>query len=134
VGTDPARRVGAIATLTKQLSEADVALFELVTGDAPLEGEEPPDPRRGVRQPAPLSLLAALLASAAAHHASRPDLVRFLSQTTRFVEPALTDDTVTATAEIVGYDPAERALRIATRCENQEGRRLAEGEFLLRED
>jgi hypothetical protein len=134
VSTDLAHRVGAIATVTKQLSEADVALFALVTGDAPLNTEEPPDPQRGVRQAAPLSLLAALLASAAAQHAERPDLARFISQTVRFREPALTDDTITAAAEIVGYDASEHALQIDVRCDNQEGRRLAEGRFLLHED
>ncbi len=134
MGTELARHVGAVATLTKLLSEADVALFTLVTGDAPLGSEEPPDPQRRVRQAAPLSLLAALLASAAAQHATRPDLARFISQTVRFCEPALTDDTVTAVAEIVGYDPSEHALKIQVRCENQEGRRLAQGRFLLRED
>jgi acyl dehydratase len=126
--------VGKIATLTKQLSEADIALFELVTGDAPLAREEPPDPRRGPREAAPLSLLAALLAAAAARHAARPDQARFLSQTVRFAEPALTDDTVTATAKIVGHDPTEHSLRIKARCENDEGRLLADGTFVLRED
>jgi hypothetical protein len=134
VSTDLAHRVGAIASVTKQLSEADVALFVLVTRDAPLNADEPPDPQRGMRQAAPLSLLAALLASAAAQHAARPDLARFISQTVRFAEPALTDDTVTAAAEIVGYDHSEHALKIQVRCENQEGRRLAQGRFLLRED
>lgn len=132
--TNLTRRIGTAATLTKQLSEADIALFVLVTGDAPLDREEPPDPRAGLRQTAPLSLLAALLASAAARHAARPEQARFLSQSVRFAEPALTDDTITATAEIVGYDEAERALRIEARCANQEGRQLADGQFLLRDE
>lgn len=134
MSTDLARRVGAVARVTKQLSEADVALFVLVTDDAPLEGEEPPDPARRERQEAPLSLLAALLSSAAAHHAVHPELAHFVSQTVRFHEQALTDDTVTATAEVVGYDPKDHALQIQVRAENQEGRRLAEGQVLLRDD
>jgi len=134
VSTDLARRVGAVASVTKLLSEADVALFALVTGDAPLGSDEPPNPQRQVRQAAPLSLLAALLASAAAQHATRPDFARFISQTVHFCEPALTDDTVTAVAEIVGYDPAEHALQIDAHCDNQEGRQLAEGRFLLHEN
>ncbi len=134
MSTDLARRVGALATLTKQLSEADVALFILVTGDEPLNGDDPPDLQRRPRQAAPLSMLAALLGAAAAAHAARPDQARFLSQTVRFVEPALVDDTVTSIATIVGYDSAERALLIDAQCENHEGRRLAEGRFLLRQD
>jgi hypothetical protein len=123
-----------VARLTKQLSEADIALFVLVTSDAPLDGEEPPNPKRRVRQPAPLSLLSALLTSTAACHAPRPEFARFVTQTVRFHEPALTDDTVTVTAEIVAHDAASHTLGIHVHCENQEGRKLADGEMLLRED
>lgn len=134
MGTDCTRHVGAVATLTKQLSEADVALFVLVTGDAPLQGDEPPDTDRRPRQAAPLSLLGALLSSAAAHHVAQPELARFVSQSVQFHAQALTDDTVTATAELVGYDPREHILQIQVRCEDQAGRRLADGQVVLRED
>jgi len=138
VGTDRARRagrrVGAIVTLTKQLSEADIALFVLVTEDAPLDGDEPPDPVRGARQAAPLSYLAALLTNAAARHAGQPAIARIVRQSVIFHEPAYTDDTVTATAEIVARHAADRTLGVSVRCDNQEGRRLAEGEMLLRDD
>jgi acyl dehydratase len=134
VGTELAYRVGATATLTKQLSEADIALFVLVTGDAPLASDEPPDPRRQARQVAPLSLLSALLTNVAAHLAPRPAIARLIHQTIQVREPAYTDDTVTATAEVVEYDRANHALAVRVRCDNHEGRRLAEGEMLLRED
>lgn len=134
MGTDRRRHVGTVATLTKQLSEADVALFVLVTGDAPLQGDEPPDPVRGPRQAAPLSLLGALLSSAAGRHVAQPELAHFVSQTVQFHAQALTDDTVTATAELVGYDPREHVLQIQVRCEDQAGKRLADGQVVLRED
>ena len=134
MGTDRTRRVGAVATLTKQLSEADVALFALVTGDAPLEREEPPDPAPRPRQAAPPSLLGALLTSAATHHAAQPELAQLISQTVQFHRQALTDDTVTATAKLVGYDAARHVLQIEVRCEDQAGRRLADGQVVLRED
>ena len=134
MGTDRARRVGAVATLTKQLSEADVALFTLVTGDAPLEREEPPDPAARPRQVAPLSLLGALLTSAATHHATAPEHAQLVSQTVQFHAQVLTEDTVTATAKLIGYDAAQHVLQIEVRCEDQAGRRLADGQVVLRED
>jgi len=123
------RQIGAVVSLTKELSEADLALFMLVTGDAQLDTEEPPSPERQARQQAPDALLAALLATAAARHATRPQYARFRDVTIRFVEPAYTDDLLTAIAEITALDAGQ--LHISARCENQDGRRLAEGEFHL---
>lgn len=126
------REVGATATVTKQISEADVALFSLVTKDDVMNGDEPPAaPVRQPRQAAPFPMLAAFLASAAARHMPRPDLARFERQVVEFAAPAYTDDTLSATAEIAAYDSASHSLHIRAHCDNQEGLRLAEGEFIL---
>ena len=122
---------GAVTTLTKQISEADVALFLLVTGQVTVTPEQIPIPAQSARQIAPMAMLAAMLSGAAAQHGLRPGSVRFLSENIRFHEPAYTDDTVTATAELVGRDDATQSARIFAHCENQDGRRLAEGEFIL---
>jgi acyl dehydratase len=121
-------------TISKALSEADIALFLLVTHETVPAGEEPPLTSRHAREAAPLSMLAALLASAATGHARLPSSARFLSQTVRYCEPAYTDDIVTATARVVARDETAHALLISVSCENQEGRRLAEGEILLADD
>jgi acyl dehydratase len=121
-------------TISKILSEADIALFLLVTNETMPFGDEPPLTSRQVREAAPLAMLASLLASAAASHARRPATARFLSQTIRYREPAYTDDAVTATAQVTARDESAHALLISVTCENQEGRRLAEGEILLAED
>jgi acyl dehydratase len=134
VGEGVVGREGAVTTLTKQLSEADVALFQLVTGETQVTAEEPPIPARQTRQAAPMALVGALLATAAAQHSLRPDLARFLSQTVTFHEPAYNDDTLTVTAQVAEHDGANRSLRIVARCDNQDGRRLANGEFLLSEE
>lgn len=118
-------------TLTKQISDADVALFLLVTGQTAVTPDQLPISSQTTRQIAPMAMLAAMLAGAAAQHGLRPGSVRFLSESIRFVEPAFTDDTVTATAQVVGSDAASQSLRIYAHCENQDGRRLAEGEFML---
>lgn len=122
---------GTVTTLTKQISDADVALFLLVTGQTTVTPEQTPIPAQTARQIAPMAMLSALLSGAAALHGLRPGSVRFLSETIRFIEPAYTDDTLTATASVVGRDDANRSLRLFAHCENQDGRRLAEGEFVL---
>ena len=83
------RQVGAIVTVTKDFSDADLALFMLVMGDAELTTDEPPRPDRQQRQAAPGALLVALLASTAARHTLRPQYARFVSAATQVVEPGL---------------------------------------------
>lgn len=128
-----AHRVGAVSSLTKQVSEADVALFALVMGETKITTEEPPIPARPSRQIVPMALVSALLASAAARLSDRPGGAQLSTGTIRTLEAAFTDDTLVATAEISGYDAGARALRVAARCETSDGRRLAEGEYLLSE-
>src|SRR4029078_13106770 len=77
---EQAQSIGATVTMNKPLSEADIALFLLVTNETTPAGDEPPLTSRQVREAAPLGMLAALLASAAAAHARRPTAARFLSQ------------------------------------------------------
>jgi acyl dehydratase len=129
-----ARPIGAMISISKTLSEADIALFLLVTNETVPSGDEPPLTSRHVREPAPLAMLAALLASAAIGHALYPASARFLTQTVRYCEPAYTDDTVTATAQVTGHDEVAHALLISVSCQNQEGRSLAEGEILLADE
>lgn len=122
---------GAVTTLTKQISDADVALFNLVTGLTTVTPDQIPIPSQSTRQIAPMAMIAAMLAGAAAQHGLRPDTVRFLSETIHFTEPAYTDDTLTATAQVVDRDNAAQSVRVLAYCENQDGRRLADGEFVL---
>jgi hypothetical protein len=129
-----ARQVGAVTTFTKQISEADIALFELVTRPEKRVPEEPPVPVRQPRKAAPYPLLVALLSAAASYHTPRPELARFVRQEVRFSAPIYTDDVLSATAELVEYDAAGHTLRIHAHCHNQDGLDLAEGEFLLMDE
>jgi hypothetical protein len=128
------RQVGAVTTFTKQVSEADIALFELVTLLEQVQPEEPAVPVRQPRKAAPYPLLVALLASAAAYHTPRPELARFVRQDVHFSAPIYTDDVLSVTAELVEYDAAGHTLRIRTHGWNQDGLDLAEGEFLLMDE
>lgn len=129
-----ARQVGAVITFIKQVSEADIALFELVTRPEQEPPEEPGLPVRQPRKAAPYPLLVALLSTAAAYHVARPELARFIRQDVHFSAPIYTDDVLSATAELVEYDVAGHTLRIHAQCSNQDKLDLAEGEFLLMDE
>lgn len=128
------RRVGAVTTVTKQISEADAALFALLVGELPALSEELPPSAHQPRQIVPMAFVSALLATAAARHSFRPGMARLLGAQIRFGESVYTDDTLTTTAEVTGYDSASHSVRILARCTSQDGQRVAEGEFVLRED
>lgn len=122
---------GPVTTLTKQISDADVALFMLVTGQVAVTPEQISIATQTSRQIAPMAIIAAMLSGAAAQHGLRPGSVRFVSETIRFAEPAYTDDLLTATAEVLDRSATGQTVRIFAHCENQDGRRLAEGEFVM---
>jgi acyl dehydratase len=133
--TSAAPVVGATRTVTHALSEADLALFALVMGEAELGPEAHLAPEQaGDQRVAPPALLLALLTTSAAQHSARPALARFVSGQARFIEPAYAEETVRASATITGVDPATGALRVQAICETEAGRRLAEAEYLLRAD
>ena len=125
-------QVGTSIALTKAISEADVALFALVTDNVKLQTEEPKASDSGGPSSVPAALLAALLGAAAARHVGESASATFLRAEVSFVGTAMADDTLTATAEVAGYDEASRVLRVRASCTNQEGQRLAEGSFELR--
>src|SRR5260370_5608549 len=115
--------MGALERVEKQVSEADVALFELVTRDDQLDAEEPPKPARSRRQAVPFPLIAALLASAAARHIPRPATARFERAEVCFSAPAYTEDTLSAVAEIAeiaGHDASGQTLHVRARCQHQQ--------------
>lgn len=132
--TQAAPVVGATRTVTHALSEADLALFALVMGEAELGPEAHLVAEAGDQRVAPPALLLALLTTSAAQHSARPALARFVSGQARFIEPAYAEETVRASATITGVDPATGALRVQAICETEAGRRLAEAEYLLRAD
>jgi acyl dehydratase len=133
-GGEASAGVGATRTLTRSLSEADLALFALVMGEAELEAEAQLDAAPGNRRVAPPALLAALLTTSAAQHSEHPESARIVSGQMRFVAPAYAEDTVQASAIVTGVDDSTGALRITARCEAGDGRRLAEADFLMQRD
>jgi 3-hydroxybutyryl-CoA dehydratase len=124
-------QVGASVTLTKEISEADLALFALVLDDHVPATEEPPSTEPEGRSAIPGALVAALLAATAARHGGGLERVTLRRSEVSSIGLAFTGDTLTAAAEVAAYDTASRTLRIRAHCANQEGTRLAEGTFEL---
>lgn len=55
----------------------------------------------------------------------------YMGQTLRFTAPVRPGDTITATAEVVELFPETRRVRIGTRCVNQRGETVLDGEALM---
>lgn len=133
VSDTPSARVGATLTLTKQLCDADLALFSLVMGELDVSQEHTIPSAPVPRQIVPLAVLSALLTAVSARHAVRPGMARITWQQVQFHEPAYTEETLVATARVSEHDEARAILRIAASCATEDGRVLAEGEVLLDE-
>lgn len=131
---DAAGAIGATKTLTRALSEADLALFALVMGDAELDGEAHLEAEPRYQRTASPALLAALLTSSAALHSGQPASARLTSAQLRFVAPAYAEETVRASATVTGVDEPTGALLVRAVCDAEDGRRLAEADFLLQRD
>jgi len=124
-------KVGDIVALSKSVSEADIALYGLISRDDAFVPEDPTPPKRQPRQMAPYPFLASLLAAAAAYPVSLPAQASFQWQQIEFSAPMYTDDTLYMTVEIMAYDEDARTIAVSVTCQNQDQQRLAHGTFTL---
>jgi acyl dehydratase len=124
--------IGATVTCVKVISEADIALFSLVTDDRLPQADEPPNANEDERLPVPSALVAALLAGAAARVAGDAQPAAIERADVRCVAVAQPDDTLTVVAEVTAFDDGTRLITARARCIDQDGRHLADGVFELR--
>jgi acyl dehydratase len=124
--------IGATVTCVKLISEADIALFSLVTDDRPPQADEPPKGNEEMHLPVPPALVAALLASAAARVAGAVRPAAFERAEVRYLAVAQPEDTLTAVAEVTAFDDGARSIITRAHCLDQHGRRVAEAVFELR--
>ena len=124
--------VGSVITITKQISDADVALFTLVATDQPPTPEEPGAPEPQGPAAVPGALVAALLCATAAGHASGLSAATLARAEIACLAPTHTEDTLSVVAEVLAADPAAGTLRVRATCANQSGAKIAEGTFDLR--
>jgi 3-hydroxybutyryl-CoA dehydratase len=125
-------RVGDTASFTKTISEHDVYAFAGITGDLNpvhinrLAAEASPFGSRLVHG----MLTASLLSTVLGLRLPGPGTI-YLSQSLRFTKPVFIDDTVTAQVEVSELMVEKNRVRLATRCTNQRGEVVAEGESVV---
>ena len=123
---------GQRATFTKTITEADINAFAGITGDFnPLHVnvEFAARSRFGERI-AHGMLTAGLISTVLGMRLPGPGGI-FISQTLNFLKPVRIGDTVTASAEVIGYRADKRILTLKTTCHNQRGEVVVDGEAVL---
>jgi 3-hydroxybutyryl-CoA dehydratase len=125
---EPGRR----AAVTRTVTEADLQAFADLTGDRnPLHF----DPAYAARtrfgdRIAHGMLTAGFISAVLGMHLPGPGGI-YVSQTLRFIRPVRIGDTITATAEVVAYDPGRRRLTLRTICMNDRDETVLDGEAVL---
>jgi 3-hydroxybutyryl-CoA dehydratase len=125
-------QVGQAAEFGKTITETDVVLFAGITGDlnpAHVDAVAAERGRFGGRI-AHGMLSAGLISAVLGTRLPGPGTI-YLSQSLRFVRPVRIGDTVTARVEVAELLAAKRRARLHTRCLNQEGEVVLDGEALV---
>ena len=126
----PPVSVGDRASITKNISDDDVATFARITGDDQrlhLDDAFASKTRFGKRLAH--GMLSAGLISAALGTKLAPDaLVVYLGQQLRFRRPVFIGDTITAECEVTAIDEDKRIATVRTDCTNQSGEVVVTGE------
>jgi 3-hydroxybutyryl-CoA dehydratase len=124
--------VGDTAAFTKTLTQHDVSTFAGLTGDFnPIHVDA--IHAEGSRFGRPLvhgALLCGLVSSVLGMQLPGPGAL-YASQSLRFLKPVFMGDTITAEVEVAERIVDRNRVRFATRCTNQDGDVVAEGESLL---
>jgi 3-hydroxybutyryl-CoA dehydratase len=124
--------VGQVGELSRTITAEQIAGYAEVTGDfnpAHLDAAWAARSRFGER--IAHGMLTAGLISAVLGMKLPGAGAFYLSQTLRFNRPVRIGDTITARAEVLELFPEKRRVRLATRCTNQRGEIVLEGEALL---
>lgn len=123
---------GQRATLTRTITEEDIQAFAALTGDRnPLHLDEAFARRTRFQGRIAHGLLTASLISAVLGTQLPGAGGIYLGQTLRFRRPVRPGDTVTAEVEVTAFDARARRLWLRTRCMNQRGETVLEGDAEL---
>jgi 3-hydroxybutyryl-CoA dehydratase len=124
--------VGDAARFTKTITQADVTLFAGLTGDFnPLHVDHAHAATTRFGQPVVHgALLAGLVSAVLGMQLPGPGAL-YASQHLAFKRPVFIGDTITAEAEVAELVEEKNRVRFVTRCLNQDGEVVAEGESVL---
>lgn len=125
----PKVEIGARASRTKQITDADIRAFAAASGDTNsvhLDEEYAKTTRFG-RRIAHGMLTASLISAVLGNDLPGIGTI-YLSQTVNFKAPVYLDDTITATVEVTAFREEKRIATLHTTCTNQDGVVVLEGE------
>ncbi|MEP0549096.1 MAG: MaoC family dehydratase [Rhodothermales bacterium] len=125
-------KVGDTARFTKTITQADVTLFAGITGDFnPLHIDHEHAKKTRFGQPVVHgALLVGFVSTVVGMQLPGPGAL-YVSQSLAFKKPVFIGDTITAEAEVVEKMDEKNRVRFATRCLDQDGEVVAEGESVL---
>ncbi len=124
--------VGDVASFSKTIAECDVYGFAGITGDlnpVHVDAQAAAASPFGARV-AHGMLTASLVSTVLGLKLPGPGTI-FLSQGMRFLKPVYIGDTVTARVEVAELIEPKNRVRLLTRCTNQRGEVVGEGEALV---
>lgn len=124
--------VGQAATMEHTVTDAMLRAFADLTGDHnPVHLDEAAAARsRFGGRIAHGMLSAGFISAAIATRLPGPGTI-YLSQSLKFTRPVRIGDTVTTRVEVAEVMGAERRVRLLTRCVNQQGKTVVDGEALV---
>ncbi len=124
--------VGDVASFSKTIAECDVYAFAGITGDLTpvhVDAQAAAASPFGARV-AHGMLTASLVSTVLGLKLPGPGTI-FLSQSMRFLKPVYIGDTVTARVEVAELIEPRNRVRLGTRCVNQRGEVVGEGEAVV---
>jgi acyl dehydratase len=122
--------IGRAASVTRTITQDDVAMFAKVSGDnQPLHLDPDFAARTRFKKPLAHGMISAGLISATIGTRLAPGFVAiYLTQQMRFRMPVFISDTITAVVEVTAVDEEKRILTLRTDCTNQNGETVVKGE------
>ena len=124
--------VGLAATMERTVTDGDVVAYAGITGDDnPVHLDEAAGARsRFGGRVAHGMLSAGYISAAIGTRLPGPGSI-YLGQTLKFTAPVRIGDTVTTRVEVLELVPEKRRVKLGTRCANQHGETVIEGEALV---
>ncbi len=129
----PLPAIGTQATLSRTITEDDILLFALVSGDhnpIHLDAEYAEKSLFGKRI-AHGFLIGSLISAVLGNDMPGPGSI-YLGQTLKFLAPIHIGDTVTVTVKVVELREDKRIITLHTNCTNQHGTLVLSGEAIVK--
>ena len=124
--------VGAVAEISKTISESDVYLFAGITGDFnPAHLDEQYAATTAFKKRIAHGMLGCGLISAVLGNQLPGHGTIYMRQETKFLAPVYFGDTITARVEVIEKRDEKKRVVLRTQCLNQEGEVVIDGEALV---